>query len=59
VAFTLFDHDGVGSDGLPFANAQPVLFRFVEGAWTPDDRWKRCDAGEIPDDIWDLTCNAG
>jgi|tagenome__1003787_1003787.scaffolds.fasta_scaffold20083421_1 hypothetical protein len=58
-AFTVFNHDGVGSDGLPFANAVSKLYRFVDGNWTPDDRDARCKAGDIPDDIWELTCNAG
>ena len=35
------------------------LFRFVDGAWTSVDRFEHCDAGEIPDDIWELVCNAG
>jgi hypothetical protein len=57
-AFTVFIQSGV-DQGIEWGNSVPALFRFVDGAWTPDNRFERCDAGAIPDDIWELVCNAG
>jgi hypothetical protein len=46
-------------EGQPYGQAHPRLFRYVDGAWIPEDREQRCTAGEIPDDVWELICNAG
>jgi hypothetical protein len=39
--------------------AGPSLFHSVDGAWTAVNRNQSCQAGEVPADIRELTCNAG
>lgn len=46
-------------EGQRYSLAHPVLFHSVGGEWTEVNRYQSCQAGEIPADIWELTCNAG
>jgi hypothetical protein len=58
-AFTPFNFDnGVDEYGVTIPWMYPGLFRWVDGTWTHVDRNGPCNAGKIPDDIWDLVCNS-
>jgi hypothetical protein len=50
---------GLDEHGVEVGFMEPSLFRFVDGRWTPLERFEQCDAGRIPDDIWDIVCNSG
>ena len=62
-ALTVFSQDHLYPEGVDpgpeYGMAYPVLFRFADGGWSEVNRGQSCKAGLIPDDIWELTCNAG
>jgi hypothetical protein len=47
------------AEGQPLAWSLPYLFRWDGGTWTYVDRTGPCKSGQIPEDMWALTCNSG